>query len=82
MNEAGVKVEAIEVTVASHAFERNLEQNAGRDERQAEEQEKAAKRTRRIRLDDLDGLSGVMSEEESLVAQMMADRGNSVDFTA
>lgn len=82
MNEAGVKVEAIEVTVASHAFERNLEQNAGRDERQAEEQEKAAKRTRRIRLDDLDGLSGVMSEEESLVAQMMADQGNSVDFTA
>ncbi len=81
MNEAGVKVEAIEVTVASHEFERNLEQNADRDARQGEEQEKAAKRTRRIRLDDLDGLSGMMSEEESLVAQMMADQGNSVDFT-
>lgn len=82
MDDAGVKVDAIEVTIASHEFERNLEQNARQDERRAREQEKSAKRTRRIRLDDLEGLSGVMSEEESLVAQMMADQGNSVDFTA
>lgn len=82
MNQSGVKVDAVEVTVGSHEFERNLEQNAKQDERQAEEQEKAAKQTRRINLNDLDELSGLMTEEESLVAQMMADQGNSIDFTA
>lgn len=82
LNQAGVKVEAIEVTVGSHEFEKNLEQNARREEQQGEEQEKAAKQTRRINLNELDELSGLMTEEESLVAQMMADQGNSVDFTA
>lgn len=82
MNQAGIKVEAVEVAVGSHEFEKNLEQNAKQEEKQAEEQEKAAKQTRRINLNDLDELSGIMSEEESLVAQMMADQGNSVDFTA
>lgn len=82
LNQAGVKVEAVEVTVGSHEFERNLEQNAKREEQQGEEQEKASKQTRRINLNELDELSGLMTEEESLVAQMMADQGNSVDFTA
>lgn len=82
MNEAGVKVDAVEVTVGSHEFEKNLEQNAKQDERQAEEQEKAAKGTRHINLNDLDELGGLLTEEESLVAQMMAEQGNSVDFTA
>ena len=82
MNQAGVKVDAVEVTVGSHEFEKNLEQNAKQEERQAEEQEKALPKTRRINLDELDELSGVMSEEEALVAQIMADHGNSVDYTA
>lgn len=82
MNQAGIKVEAVEVTVGSHEFEKNLEQNAKQEEKQAEEQEKAAKQTRRINLNDLEELSGLMTEEENLVAQMMADQGNSVDFTA
>lgn len=82
MNQAGIKVEAVEVTVGSHEFEKNLEQNAKQEQQQAEEQEKAAKQTRRINLNDLSELSGVMTEEENLVAQMMADQGNSVDFTA
>lgn len=82
MNQAGVKVDAVEVTVSSHEFERNLEQNAKQDEQQAEQQEKSAKQTRRINLNDLDELSGIMTEEENLVAQMMAEQGNSVDYTA
>ncbi len=82
MNQAGVKVEAVEVTVGSHEFEKNLEQNAKQEERQAEEQEKAAKQTRRINLNELDELGGLMTEEENLVAQMMADQGNSIDYTA
>lgn len=82
MNQAGVKVDAVEVTVGNHEFERNLEQNAKQEQQMAEQQEKAAKRTRSINLGELDELTGLMSEEESLVAQMMAEQGNTVDFTA
>lgn len=82
MNQAGVKVDAVEVTVGSHEFERNLEQNAKQEEEQAREQEKSSGKMRRLNLSDLDELAGVMSEEETLVAQMMADHGNSIDYTA
>lgn len=82
LNQAGIKVEAVEVTVESHEFERNLEQNAKQQEDQAAEQEKSSKQTRRINLSDLDELGGLMTEEENLVAQMMADQGNSIDYTA
>lgn len=82
LNQAGVKVEAVEVTVGSHEFEKNLEQNTKQQEDQAAEQEKAAKRTRRINLNDLDEFSGLMTEEENLAAQIMADQGNSIDYTA
>ena len=33
-------------------------------------------------MNQLDELSGLMSEEEMLVAKIMRDNGNSVDFTA
>ena len=82
MNDAGIKVDAVEVTVGSHEFEKNLEQNAKQEERQAEEQEKAAGQTRKINLKELDEWDGILTEEESLVAQMMAEQGNSIDFTA
>lgn len=82
MNQAGIKVDAVEVTVGSHEFERNLEQNEKQEERQAEEREKASGKMRRLNLDELDELAGVMTEEETLVAQMMADNGNSIDYTA
>lgn len=82
LNQAGVKVDAVEVTVGSHEFERNLEQNEKQEERQAEEQEKTSGKMRRLNLSDLDELAGIMSEEETLVAQMMADQGNSIDYTA
>lgn len=70
------------MTVGSHEFEKNLEQNAKQEERQAEEQEKAAGQTRKINLKELDEWDGLLTEEESLVAQMMAEQGNSIDFTA
>ena len=82
LNQAGVKVDAIEVTIASHEFERNLEQNHQNPEEAAETQEKETNKRRNISLDSLDELSGMMTEEETLVAQMMKENGNSVDFTA
>lgn len=82
LNQAGVKVDAVEVTVSSHEFERNLEQDQSREEQEGEYQEAAAKQRRRnINMSSLDELEGLMTEEESLVAQMMRDNGNSVDMT-
>ncbi len=79
MNQQGMKVEAIEVTIASHEFERNLEQNQNSASR--ERQEEQAQRTgrRNINLSTLDELEGLMSEEETLVAKMMAEQGNSMN---
>lgn len=82
MNQQGIKVEAVEVTIASHEFERNLEQNQ-QGSAQDEQREQASKSPRRnISMNQLDELSRLMSEEEMLVAKIMRDNGNSVDFTA
>lgn len=76
----GVKVEAIEVTVQTHEFERNLEQGRGR------QQEEGAKkgRTRKIQLDGSIGLEDMedLTEEDRLAAEMMTANGNTVDYTA
>ncbi|WP_027421743.1 flagellar hook-length control protein FliK [Lachnobacterium bovis] len=83
LKSSGVKVEAIDVTVASHNFEQNLEQNNKRDEENANILQGNLKVLRRnIKLDSLDSLAGIMTEEEQLVAQIMKDNGNSVDLTA
>lgn len=80
MNQQGMKIESIEVTIASHEFERNLEE---RQENPAREQQETEKSSRRgINLNSLDELEGLMSEEEVLAAKIMRDNGNSVDLTA
>lgn len=83
LNQQGIKVDAIEVTVASHEFERNLEQNAAGQQQQAEQQERERSQgSRRIFRGELDELSGLMSEEEVLAARIMKDHGNTMDVTA
>lgn len=83
LNQAGVKVDAVEVTVASHEFEKNLEQNQESEKQQGErQQEQSGGRRRNLNLSSLDGLSGLMTEEETLAAQMMRENGNSMDVTA
>lgn len=83
LNQQGIKVEAVEVTVESHEFEQNLEENASREQHKAEQEEerRASSGRRNINLNDLDSLSGVMSEEESLVAKIMQENGNQMDVT-
>lgn len=83
LNQQGIKVDAIEVTVATHEFEQNLEGQAKQDEQAGQHMEENQKKARRsLNLNDLDGLTGLMSEEEELVAKMMRDNGNQVDLTA
>jgi len=79
-DEQGVKVQAIEVTVQTHEFERNLDQNQSRD--QGEPAKK--NRTRRINLNggaSMDDMEN-MEAEDALAADMLAASGNTVDYTA
>ena len=77
--EQGVKVEAVEVTVQTHEFERNLDQGRGREQQSNESAKKG--RTRRINLNDALSMEN-MEEEDALAADMMAASGNTVDYTA
>lgn len=81
--EQGIKVEAVEVTVASHGFEGNLDQSAGQSEGESESS-RSSRRTRRIDLSDVDDEldTSDMDDEERIAAEMMAASGNKVDYTA
>lgn len=82
MNQQGLKVEAIEVTIASHEFERNLEENQQNAAREQQEEEAAKASRRNLNLNSPEEMEGVMTEEESLAAKMMTEQGNSMDVTA
>ena len=71
------------MTVATHEFEQNLEENARQEQQAQQQMEESQKQTRKnLNLNDLDSMSGLMSEEEQLAAQIMRDNGNQIDFTA
>lgn len=75
--EQGVRVEAVEVSVQAHQFERNLEQGRGRQQEQAPSKGRA----RRINLNEPLDLEE-LEQEEALAAEMMTATGSTVDFTA
>lgn len=82
MNERGLKVDAVEVTIASHEFERSLEEG---QENQEAPQEQNERRGHQINLQE-DGMSleeiAAMSEAEALTRRIMLENGNSIDFSA
>lgn len=80
LNQAGIKVDAIEVAVASHEFEQNLEQDGHHQEQAATQQASFGRNRRSLNQNSLDELSGLMTEEEQLAAQIMKDNGNSMDI--
>ena len=80
LTQSGIKVQAVEVTIASHEFERNLE-----DSGQQFNQDQPEKRQNRRRMLDTESLqqdfmSGIMDEEDEIIANMMKDQGNSMDY--
>ena len=80
LNNQGIKVEAVEVTIASHEFERNFAQNS---ESSGGYEEPKKRGTRRIQLDEdipLDEMD--LSDEDRIAAEMMEQNGNTVDYTA
>ena len=76
----GIKVDAVEVTIASHSFEQNLESGqSGTDEGSGQ----GTRRTRRIDLSgDEEPDTSSMEEDERIAAEMMAANGNKVDYMA
>lgn len=83
LNEKGVKVEAIEVTVESHAFERNLEQGNEGNNNPKEPQKKSTRRINLNMLHDVDELLvDEMEDADKIATEMMVQAGNTVDFTA
>ncbi len=84
LEQAGVKVEAVDVTVGSHAFEQNLEQgNDGQSEAEAQEQERLRRATHRIDLGDYaEGEEIVVDEADAVTVKMMQADGNRMDFRA
>lgn len=82
MNEQGIKVEAIEVTVSSHAFERNLNEE-GESRSSDDGREGKTRKPRSINLDTLEaGDLMEIEEADRVTADMMAREGNSVDYLA
>ncbi len=83
LEQRGLRVENVEVTVATHEFEQNL--MGGEQSGEASQQSGKGRRTRNINLNDLnleDIPEEEMEEEERIAREMMAANGNSVDFTA
>lgn len=77
--EQGIKVDAVEVTVESHAFNQNMQQS---NEENAQAQAEARRPvTRSINLND-GWAEEELTEEEQLVAEMMEADGNTVDYKA
>ena len=91
LEEQGVKVEAVEVSVASHQMEKNLDQN-GQDH-QSQEQDRTTGGIRRIRRSNIN-LNLYNSDEEALeeagglddaariAMEMMTANGNTMDLLA
>ncbi|MCM1261627.1 MAG: flagellar hook-length control protein FliK [Butyrivibrio sp.] len=79
-DEQGLKVDAVEVAVADYRFNQNF---AGNEEKSGEGAD-AKKNRRRINLNELnmEELPEDMEDDERLAAQMMAQNGSTVDYTA
>lgn len=93
LEEQGVKIEAIEVSVESHQMERDLDKNGDREQRQAQEQEtnriQGMRRSRSsINLrafasgEELDSQMQGADDATRIAMEMMAANGNTMDLLA
>ena len=81
LEEQGIKVEAVEVTGGSHAFERNLSENGEGSGNPEGENNKSKPRSidlSRLSEDDIESLG----DEDRVTADMMAREGNTVNYLA
>ncbi len=87
LNEQGLKVESVEVTVASHEFEQNMQQDEGQEARQLYEEQINKQTRRRIMISGLEEAKEMLQDEtlsdaDRLQIDMMAKNGSSMDVLA
>ena len=89
LEEQGVKIDAIEVSVASHEMERNLDQNGqGNQEQQNKEADEKINKLRRKNINLRAWANGdenpdeIVDEDMKLTVEMMTMYGNSMDLLA
>ncbi len=82
LNQQGVKVDAVEVTVSSHEFEENLEGQFTHQENGEREEKNGYGERRTLSASDLEDDGVDLSESERLAANIMRDNGNSMDMHA
>lgn len=78
-NNQGIKVEAIEVTIASHSFESN--QNLGKDDTNQDTNGKSTNKP--LKLDSIEDLQDdELSDEERRVMHLLKSNSSSVEYSA
>lgn len=80
LQDANIRVNDVEITIATHEFERNLEQNAGNENGRQDGQQLTHQSSSNG--GNRTGHNEAASDEAGLAAQIMRDNGNSVDFMA
>lgn len=87
LNEQGLKVDSVEVTIASHSFEHNMQKESGEEAREQYEQQVNKQSRRRIMLSGLDEAQEMLADEslsdaERIQIDMMSKNGSSMDVMA
>ena len=80
MNEQGIKVEAIEVNVAAHAFEENLSKEG---DNSSDYEAKGSRKRRSINLNEIDDSDDIDIDEDDeirIAREMMMQNGTTVDY--
>ncbi len=79
--EQGIKIDAVEVTVASHEYDQQFDQSSADTQ---QDQKKSGRGSRRINLDELDAEEDLeeMEDSERISVEMMRANGGTVDYMA
>lgn len=80
LNNQGLKVEAVEVTVSDFAFRQDTQTGQGTENQNDKKSSNTSRR--KIDLNTFDEGKEDVTEEEILAAKIMRDNGGSVDYTA
>ena len=80
LGQNGIKVEAVEVTVSTHEFEQNLDGNQNMMNQEQQEKKQPKRRMMNGNEFTLGNIQGLMSEEDQVVARMMKENGNTLDY--
>lgn len=77
LEQQGVKVEAVEVSVGTRSFDQNLD-----DQRESNNQESEQERPRRFRFDIMEAEESELTSAEQIAREIMMANGNRINYTA